>query len=119
LDLAEVKRLYKDAQKAGSLLRQHQKISQQLAADEQQVRQQQEAARQRAPWAFLGWGPQQDKGSSTGSGADLAPHTPLAPAVATRLDDFLMVSELLKRLGDTPKDLLEDSFAVISRQRQG
>eukprot|EP00775_Hariotina_reticulata_P010420 gene10420-10578_t len=119
LDLAEVKRLYKNAQKAGSLLKQHQKISQQLAADEQQVQQQQEAARQRAPWAFAGRGVQHGVSSSSSRAADLAPHTPIRPAVATRLDDFLMASELLKRLGDTPKDLLEDSFAMISRQRQG
>jgi hypothetical protein len=99
LDLSEVRALYKDAQRRGTLFKQHAKVQQRLA--EQQLAAavtptgsssvKQNAAEQ-----------QQQSGVDRRGGP-------------TRLDDFLVVSELLRGLGDTPKDLLEDSFALITR----
>jgi hypothetical protein len=90
LDLSEVRALYKDAQRRGTLFKQHAKVQQRLA--------EQQAA------AAAGDGNMQQQQGGVGR-----------RVVASRLEDFLVVSELLRGLGDTPKDLLEDSFALITR----
>lgn len=103
LDLSEVRALYKDAQRRGKLLKQHAKVQQRLA--EQQL---------------TGTA----AGAPTPAGGNCLQNTPEQQqlhggisrhAVTSRLDDFLVVTELLHGLGDTPKDLLEDSFALITR----
>jgi hypothetical protein len=100
LDLSEVRALYKDAQRRGSLFKQHAKVQQRLA------QQQQLAAAAKTPTGSSGVKNASEQQQQSGVDRRVVP---------TRLDDFLVVSELLRGLGDTPKDLLEDSFALITR----
>ncbi|KAF8073082.1 hypothetical protein HT031_000743 [Scenedesmus sp. PABB004] len=101
LDLAAVRSAYRDAQRRGTLF---------------------EAAARAA--AALEAQAQAAQGSEGGAAA--APVGGATPAPAwrrvapSRLDDFLIVAELLRgTLGDTPRELLEDSFAVITRSSGG
>jgi hypothetical protein len=99
LDLSEVRALYKDAQRRGSLFKQHAKVQHRLA--EQQL-----AAAAKTPTGSSSVKTASEQQQQSGVDRRMVP---------TRLDDFLVVSELLRGLGDTPKDLLEDSFALITR----
>jgi hypothetical protein len=103
LDLSEVRPLYKDAQRRGTLFKQHAKVQQRLA-------EQLSTAPAGGPGgSSLQDAPEQQQQQQQQQGGVGR------RAVASRLDDFLVVSELLRGLGDTPKDLLEDSFALITR----
>jgi hypothetical protein len=100
LDLSEVRALYKDAQRHGTLFKQHAKVQQRLA--EQELA----AAAAAAGTSSVKSIPEQQQQQQGVVDRRVVP---------TRLDDFLVVAELLRGLGDTPKDLLEDSFALITR----
>jgi hypothetical protein len=111
LDLSEVRHLYKDAQKRETLFRQHRKAQRQLDAAAQAAAEREEAAKRSRGFGF--------GRSSSSSGADGAAQANAAAARKnvrpSSLDEFLIVSEVLKPLGETPRDLLEDSYAIIAR----
>jgi hypothetical protein len=113
LDLSEVRHLYKDAQKRETLFRQHRKAQRQLDAAAQAAAEREEAAKRSRGFSFG----LSSSSSGTGGAAQEA-----ADAAAERksvrpssLHEFLIVSEVLKPLGETPRDLLEDSYAIITR----
>jgi hypothetical protein len=116
LNLAELRRLYLDAQKRGTLFKQHKKAQQQVAAAADAAAARAAAASKRG-WGFGG-------GSGSGSSAAAAGDAAASAAAgsgsvrrgpASSLDDFLVAAELLKPLGEVPRDVLEDSFALITR----
>jgi hypothetical protein len=129
LDLTEVRRQYRDALKRGTLYRQHSKAKQQLAAAA-------DAAAARAVEPKKGWfaggtgagGSREaaaagDSGSGSGSGAGGAdggagPVGARRVRGRTALEEFLLVSEVLKPLGEGPRELLEDGFALVTRTQR-
>jgi hypothetical protein len=112
-----VRPLYKDAQKRETLFRAHKKVLRQLEAAAQAATEAKEAAKRSRGFGF--------GGGSKGSGAEGGEQGSDAAAAAaggarrsgkaSSLDEFLAVSEVLKPLGETPRDLLEDSYAIIAR----
>uniref|UniRef100_A0A383VNH7 N-acetyltransferase domain-containing protein n=1 Tax=Tetradesmus obliquus TaxID=3088 RepID=A0A383VNH7_TETOB len=108
LDLSEVRPLYKDAQRRGTLFKQHAKVQKRLAEQQLAV-----AA------AAGGSSVQNTSEQQQQQQQQQQPGAVSRRVVPSRLDDFLVVSELLRGLGDTPKDLLQDSFALITRTESG
>lgn len=128
LDLSEVRHLYKDAQKRETLFRQHRKAQRQLEAAAQAAAEREEAAKRSRGFGFgsarssssssTGSTPAngEGQGSSDAAAADGNAGSSGKKSVrASSLDDFMVVSEVLKPLGETPRDLLEDSYAIITR----
>lgn len=122
LDLSEVKAAYKDAQKRDTLFKQHRKAQRQLEAAAQAAADR-EAAKRKKGFGF-GGNSSSSSSSSTekaaesaaaGGGSGGVAAAPKRSVRLSALDDFLLVSEVLKPLGETPRDLLEDSWAIITR----
>jgi len=124
LDLAEVRSLYKDAQKRETLFKQHNKVLRQLE-EAAEAAAEREAAKRNKGFGF-GFGSSSSTSSSTnggpsgleggGGGNGSAAVGSKRSVRSSSLDDFLVVSEVLKPLGETPRDLLEDSYAIITRE---
>lgn len=117
LDLAEVRRLYKDAQKRETLFREHKKVQRQLDAAAKAAAEREEAAKRSRGWDIGSSKGAAEQGSDAATGGDLAAAggSSRRRGRATSLEEFLVVSEVLKPLGESPRDLLEDSYAIITR----
>lgn len=120
LDLSEVRSLYKDAQKRETLFKQHSKVLRQLEGAAEAAAER-EAAKRNKGFGFGSSssstsggpsGPEGGGGGVSGSGVGGSKRS----VRSSSLDDFLVVSEVLKPLGETPRDLLEDSYAIITRE---
>lgn len=114
LDLSELKRHYRAAQRSGALAARRRRVLEAagLAAPR--------ARAPAAPPATAGSGDNSSSSSGSESDSEAAPRAPrraagAAAAASGALDDFLLASELMTRQwpDDEPKDILEDSFAVL------
>jgi hypothetical protein len=119
LDLAEVRRLYKDSQKRETLFREHKKVQRQLDAAAKAAAEREEAAKRSRGWGFGSSKGATEQGPDAATGSDSAAaggsSSSRRRVRATSLEEFLVVSEVLKPLGESPRDLLEDSYAIITR----
>jgi hypothetical protein len=116
LDLAEVRRLYKDAQKRDTLFRELKKVQRQLDAAAKAAAEREEAAKRSRGWGFGSSKGAAGQGSDGATGGEAAAGgSSRRRGRATSLEEFLVVSEVLKPLGESPRDLLEDSYAIITR----
>eukprot|EP00879_Flechtneria_rotunda_P033029 GHRR01036547.1.p1 GENE.GHRR01036547.1~~GHRR01036547.1.p1 ORF type:complete len:334 (+),score=122.03 GHRR01036547.1:218-1219(+) len=116
LDLSEVKHSYKDAQKRGMLLKLHSKVQHQLSGQLQAYSSSKSSSRTiMQTTVSAGQEQKQKQQKQQVDGAASSRHT----GATSALEDFLVVSELMGSLGDGPKDLLEDSYAAISRLDRG
>lgn len=118
LDLSEVRSLYKDAQKRETLFKQHKKAKQLLESAAAAAAEREEAARQSKRFSFLP-GSSSSNSAASGQGAEVSGSLSAGPPKrhlqSGSLSEFLLVGEVLKPLGETPRDLLEDSYAIITR----
>lgn len=119
----QVRQLYKDAQKRETLFKQHRKAQRQLEAAAKAAADREEAAKRSKGFDF-GFGGNSNSGAAAAGGQEGSASEDAAAGGssgskqsgrASSLDEFMLVSEVLKPLGETPRDLLEDSYAIITR----
>lgn len=124
----QVRQLYKDAQKRETLFKQHRKAQRQLEAAAKAAADREEAAKRSKGFGFGGRsassnsnsgaaaaGGQEGSASEDAAAGGSSSSGSKQRARASSLDEFMLVSEVLKPLGETPRDLLEDSYAIITR----
>lgn len=122
----QVRQLYKDAQKRETLFKQHRKAQRQLEAAAKTAADREEAAKRSRGFGFGGRSASSNsnsgaaaaggqEGSASEDAAAGSSSGSKQSARASSLDEFMLVSEVLKPLGETPRYLLDDSYAIITR----